>query len=135
MGCPQICLPRLVGESESGKTPIQPSRAPLPLGEKPSSFGPPGPNLPLLLTQSRAVVLRRALPARVVVSLAPVGCHAAAALLTSFCAAWRLNQVSHSLADAQAWTRELSHGSRISPALSKAILDKSFALSAEDDGR
>jgi predicted NodU family carbamoyl transferase len=33
----------------------------------------PGPNLPLLLTQSRAVVLRRALPARVVVSLAPVG--------------------------------------------------------------
>jgi enoyl-CoA hydratase/carnithine racemase len=44
----------------------------------------------------------------------------------------RLTSADNLLADAQAWARELSQGSRISLALSKAILDKSFELSAEE---
>jgi hypothetical protein len=44
----------------------------------------------------------------------------------------RLTNPQDLLKDAQAWARELSQGSRIALALSKAILDKSFELSGEE---
>jgi enoyl-CoA hydratase/carnithine racemase len=44
----------------------------------------------------------------------------------------RVTSAQNLLADAQAWARELTEGSHIALALSKAILDKSFELSSDE---